>query len=85
LSGELSEEDLQKAKAQRIRVFETAAKTNDYWVLNLESQYSFGYDKQIIVQYTNMLQQLTKEDVLATSRRVLQKANTLEATMNPEQ
>ncbi|MGB4769994.1 MAG: insulinase family protein [Chitinophagaceae bacterium] len=85
LGGELSEEDLQKAKAQRIRVFETAAKTNDYWVLNLESQYSFGYDKQIIIQYTNMLQQLTKEDILATAKRVLQKANTLEATMNPEQ
>ena len=85
LAGELNDEDLQKAKAQRIRVFETSAKTNDYWVLNLESQYSFGYDKQIIVQYTNMVQQLTKEDVLAIAKRVLPKANTLEATMNPEQ
>lgn len=85
LAGELTDEDLQKAKAQRIRVFETAAKTNDYWTINLELQYNFGFDKQVILQYTKRLEELTKDDVLKIARRVLTKANTLEATMNPEQ
>jgi zinc protease len=85
LAGELTDEDLQKAKAQRIRVFETAAKTNDYWTINLESQYNYGFDKQVILQYTKRLEELTKDDVLKIARRLLTKANTLEATMNPEQ
>jgi zinc protease len=84
LAGKLTDEDLQKAKAQRSRVFETAAKTNDYWTTNLESQYNYRYDKQIILQYTKQLEQLTKDDVLKIARRLLKKANTMEATMNPE-
>ncbi len=84
LRGVLTDEDLQKAKAQRLRVVETAQKTNDYWTVTLEQQFSFGMDRKQVTEFTQRLEAMTKEDVLAVARKLLQGANTLKAVMNPE-
>lgn len=84
LKGNLTDEDLQKAKAQRTRVFETAIKTNEYWIQNLEAQHTYGYDKQVVVDYLRYLDKLTKDDIIAVAGKLLKNANTLQGIMDPE-
>jgi zinc protease len=82
--GKMPVEDLSKAKTQRLRVFETQGKTNDFWAFSLDQCYSFQYDPAILTEYAKRLESIGTADIIAVANKLLSSANTLNATMNPE-
>lgn len=82
--GELNAEDLLKAKAQRIKVVETQAKTNNYWSFLLEQQFTFGFDPRNITEYSKRIEAVTKEDIINAATKYLANCNVLKGIMNPE-
>lgn len=84
IKGELSDEDLQKAKAQRIKTVETFFKTNGFWGTLLEQQYSYNFTGMNSAAYIKLVEGITKEDIIVVAKKYLATANTLKGVMNPE-
>jgi zinc protease len=84
IKGEWDEEDLKKAKAQRIKVLETQIKTNSYWANVLEQQYLYNYDTKIVLDYAARTEAVTKADITNTAKKFLSNCNVLKGIMNPE-
>jgi zinc protease len=84
IKGELSDDDLLKAKAQRIKTMENFLKTNSFWASTLEQQANYGYNPKVATEYQTRTEAITKDDVIKAARKFLKTANTLKAVMNPE-
>ena len=84
LNGVLTTEQLDKAKAQRRKTFETMSKTNSYWTNVLEQQYIYGFDASNIAEYITRLEAVTKDDIVTTAKKYLGNCNILKGIMNPE-
>lgn len=84
IKGEWNEEDLQKAKAQRIKALETQTRTNAYWANTLDQQYMYAIDPKAITEYTTRTQSVTKEDITRAAAKFLGNCQKLKAVMNPE-
>lgn len=84
IKGDWDEEDLNKAKAQRIKMLETQRKTNGYWANTLELQYSYSVDPKAITDYAARTQAITKDDITGVARKFLGNCSKLKAVMNPE-
>jgi zinc protease len=84
IKGELSDEDLQKAKVQRIKVVENFFKTNSYWSNTLEQQFSYGFIGLNQTAYIQLVETVAKEDIIAAAKRYLAGSNIIKAVMNPE-
>ncbi|HPH84086.1 MAG TPA: insulinase family protein [Ferruginibacter sp.] len=84
INGEMNEDDLQKAKAQRLKVVENFFKNNNYWCSLLEQQFSYDFKALNWAEYNNTVQDIFKEDIIQVAKKYLTKANTLKAVMNPE-
>ncbi len=84
INGNVSEEEMVKARTQRVKLFETQSKTNMHWTNVLEMQYSYGFDSRVISEQISRINQVSKEDVIAVAKKYLTSANILKAVMNPE-
>ncbi|MFT3677404.1 MAG: insulinase family protein [Chitinophagaceae bacterium] len=84
MKGDWDEEDLKKAKAQRIKTLETQIRTNGYWANTLEQQHIYSIDPKAITDYAARTQSITKDDITQTARKFLGNCNKLKAVMNPE-
>lgn len=84
LNGDITPEQLQKAKAQRIKTFETMSKTNSYWTNVLEQQHLYGFDARNIAEYVTRVEAVTKDDIVTTAKKYLGNCNVLKGIMNPE-
>lgn len=84
INGSVSDDDMIKAKSQRIKVFETQSKTNGYWSNMLELQHVYHIDSKNITTYINRVEAISKEDIIAVAKKYLTDSNTLKGIMNPE-
>jgi zinc protease len=84
IRGEVNEEDLQKAKAQRIKVVENFFKNNNYWSSLLEQQFSYDFKALNWAEYNKTIQDISKDNIIEVAKKYLANANTLKAVMNPE-
>jgi zinc protease len=84
IKGEVNEEDLQKAKAQRLKVVENFFKNNNYWSTLLEQQFSYDFKALNWAEYTKTIQDISKDNIIEVAKKYLANANTLKAVMNPE-
>jgi zinc protease len=84
IKGELTDDDLQKAKAQRVKVLENQIKTNPYWSSALEQQFIYGFDPANIIDYAKKADEITKEDIIKIAGKYLSGSNILKGVLNPE-
>lgn len=84
-NGDISDEDLLKAREQRKKTMETQLKTNNFWLQALENQDMYQSNPKLLGTYLTRLAEITKEDLIAVAKKYLPKANVLKAVMNPEQ
>lgn len=84
INGNVSEEEMVKARTQRVKLFETQSKTNMHWTNVLEQQYSYGFDSRVISEQISRINQVSKEDIISVAKKYLPAANTLKGIMNPE-
>ncbi|MFT3908529.1 MAG: insulinase family protein [Ferruginibacter sp.] len=82
--GSVSDEDLVKCKAQRLKTFENQFKTNGYWSNLLEQQFTFGFSTRNITEYEKRLAEVSKADIINVARKYLSNSNILKGVMNPE-
>jgi zinc protease len=83
-AGEISEDDMLKAKEQRKKTIETQQKTNGYWSSVLEQQDQYGYNSSLITSYFTRLNNATKQELIDVANKYLTKANVLKAILNPD-
>jgi zinc protease len=83
-AGNISDDDMLKAKEQRKKTIETQQKTNGYWLSILESQDMYGFSPSIITNYFTRLNDATKEELVAVANKYLLKASVLKAVLNPD-
>lgn len=84
ISGRLEEEELQKAKAQRVKTAENFFKTNHYWSNMLEQQFSYGFKARVQADYLSIIEQISRQDIINTAKKYLSGSNVLKGIMNPE-
>lgn len=84
VKGDVSDEDVQKAKAQRLKSMETAFKTNTFWGNILEQQFNYQFKALNETAYNKMIEEITKEDIINAAKKYLATSNILKAVMNPE-
>jgi zinc protease len=84
INGTLSDEDLAKGKAQRLKVVETQRQTNNYWSLVLEQQFMYGFDAKNITEFAKRIEAVTKDDITNVAKKYLVNNNVLKGVMNPE-
>jgi zinc protease len=82
--GDISDDDMLKAKEQRKKNVETQQKTNGYWLSILEQQDMYNYNPSLITTYFTRLNDATKQDLLDVANKYLLKANVLKAVLNPD-
>ena len=83
-AGEITADDMLKAKEQRKKNVETQQKTNGYWAATLEQQEMYGFNSSIITNYFTRLNDATKDELVAVANKYLLKASILKAILNPE-
>ena len=85
-SGNVTEEDLLKAREQRKKMMETQFKTNSYWSQNIEQQDMYGFSTALYNTYFARLAAITKEDLVAAAKTYLAGADIskLKAVLNPD-
>ncbi len=83
-AGDISDEDVLKAKEQRKKTVETQQKTNGYWASILESQDMYNYSPSVITTYFTRLNDATKQEMIDVANKYLLKANVLKAVLNPD-
>ena len=82
--GDISDDDMLKAKEQRKKALETQMKTNNYWLQIVESQDMYKFNTSLITTYFTRLNDITKADLVSVAKKYLTNANILKAVMNPE-
>jgi zinc protease len=83
-AGDISEDDMTKAKQQRRKTIETQQQTNGYWASILESQDMYKYNSTLIIKYFERLDNASKQELADVANKYLLKANTLKAVLNPD-
>lgn len=84
ISGTLSDDDLVKAKAQRIKTMDNSTKTNPYWAGMIEQMLNFNLSADNAVNYKNLTEAITKQDIINAAVKFLKNANSIKGVMNPE-
>ncbi len=84
ISGNVAEEEVQKAKAQRVKVVENFFKTNIYWCNMLDLQLSYQFKAPVLSDYLKIVQDVSKEDIIHVANKYLAGSNVLKGIMNPE-
>ena len=84
IAGNVTADDLLKAKEQRKKLIETQMKTNNYWVSAIENQDMYKSNPTLITTYFKRLEATTKEDIVAIAKKYLSNTSILKAVMNPE-
>lgn len=83
-AGEISDDDILKAKNQRKKTVETQQQTNGYWANVLENQAMYGTNATLVTKYFERLEAATKQEMIDVANKYLLKAYTLKAILNPE-
>ena len=76
---------LEKVKESQLRDYETNMKENDFWLNNLEFKYFHHEDPYDIINYTNMVENLTLDDIQTAARQYLNRRNLVWVVLYPEE
>lgn len=79
-----TEKYLNKVKETDLRQHETDLKENRYWLNSLRSAYFHHSDPREILNYDDLVQSLTLEDIREAARKYLHKDNVVKVVLYPE-
>jgi predicted Zn-dependent peptidase len=84
IDGEITDDDMLKAKEQRKKTIETQQKTNGYWLSVVESQDMYQSNSTLANTYLTRLADATKQELIDVAKKYLTKPNILKGIMNPD-